>query len=398
MYELINSVFQVTVPKLRVKTRQQHYPPWFNVDIISLLQYKRLAYKQYKKLKTTESFNKFKFYRSNSKQAIFNSYKNYVADIENRLHEDPKRFWGFIQSKKGTSRIPSTMKYNNCNFDDPNLIVDAFADYFNSVYVPSDPSVIADNFDIREIGCVSPPQILEEDVFNALKNSKNTLTMGPDGIPNFLLKDCASVFAQPLVYIYNLIIKTSTFPAMWKAALICPVLKKGDKADVKNYRPISLLCNFAKIFEGILYKHIYSAVKVYISPSQHGFMDKRSTITNLVCFTQFTSEAIDDRKQVDVVYLDFLKAFDQIDHYILLLKLKSFGFTDALLNLFKSYLLNRDQCVRYRCYTSKKYSLVLVYRRGRIWAHCCFYCLSTTFQMLCLLIACYLLTTIKFIK
>ena len=352
-YQQLNAIFQATVPKLRIKSKQRHYPQWFNLEVISALHNKRLAFKQYKRLKTTESYEQFKYYRSYSKQLIFNSYKDYMSDIENRLHRDPKGFWGYIQKKRGNSRIPSSMHYNNRNLDQPNLIVNAFAEYFNSVYVLSKSCSRADDF-TSESGSITPPQITEKDILTALRNAKNTLTMGPDGVPSFLLKDCATVFVQPLNYLFKLIITTSTFPTIWKSAIICPILKKGDKTNIGNYRPISLLCNFSKIFETIVYKHIYSGVKMYISPLQHGFIDRRSTITNLVCFTQFTAEAIDERKQVDAVYLDFQKAFDQIDHYILLHKLKAFGFTDSLINLFKSYLLNRDQCVRYQCHTSKK--------------------------------------------
>lgn len=352
-YELLNGIFEETVPKSRIKSKRRRYPPWFNPEIISALKNKQIAFKQYKILKTIEAYEEFKFYRSYCKQAICNSYKEYISNIENDLHHDPKRFWGFIQNKKGTSRIPASMNYINQNLEEPNLIVNAFADYFNSVYVPSNSCINTDDFNFSNSGCVSLPHISDDDVLGALKSAKNTFTMGPDGIPSFLLKDCAIAFVEPLKYLFNLILKTSTFPTMWKSATICPVLKKGDKSDIMNYRPISLLCNFSKIFETLLYKYIYSAVKPYISPLQHGFCEKRSTMTNLVCFAQFTAEAINDRKQVDTVYLDFQKAFDQIDHCILLQKLKSFGFVDSLINLFESYLLNRNQCVRYRCYTSK---------------------------------------------
>ena len=92
---------------------------------------------------------------------------------------------------------------------------------------------------------------------------------------------------------------------------------------------------------------------MYISPSQHGFMEKRSAVTNLACFSQFTSEAVDNKQQVDTIYLDFRKAFDQIDHYVLLQKLSNFGFSGSLLKLLESYLLNRVQCVQYRGYKSK---------------------------------------------
>ena len=93
-----------------------------------------------------------------------------------------------------------------------------------------------------------------------------------------------------------------------------------------------------------------------LATEQHGFVDKRSTVTNLACFSQFVSEVIDKQGQVDVVYTDFQKAFDQIDYYILLNKLQSYGFTQSLLSLLESYLLNRVQFVRYCNFYSSSFS------------------------------------------
>lgn len=95
---------------------------------------------------------------------------------------------------------------------------------------------------------------------------------------------------------------------------ICLVFKKRNINNINDYRPISLMCNFAKIFESIRFKH--SCVKASISPPQHGFMEKRSTFLNLACFGEYVSKALYSKYQIDVIYTDFRKAFDQIDHYI----------------------------------------------------------------------------------
>ena len=95
-----------------------------------------------------------------------------------------------------------------------------------------------------------------------------------------------------------------------------------------------------------MHSHISNHTQNIISGEQHGFIAGRSTVSNLMCKTQFISEAIDQRSQVDVIYTDFSKAFDKIDHNILLRKLESYGFSDALINLFKSYFYNRTQYVQ----------------------------------------------------
>jgi hypothetical protein len=89
-------------------------------------------------------------------------------------------------------------------------------------------------------------------------------------------------FSQPLAYLYNLILRSSSFPACWKIAKVCPVFKSGSKTDVSNYRPIALICNFAKIFERLLAKILCRHIAPYIVNEQHGFVKGKSTCTNLL--------------------------------------------------------------------------------------------------------------------
>lgn len=174
-------------------------------------------------------------------------------------------------------------------------------------------------------------------------------------MPSFLVKDCIGAFAFPLCILFNLVLETTTFPTIWKIAKLCPVLKSGEPNDVLNYRAISIISNFAKLLEIILYKDIYSNIRNILSPCQHGFVERRSTTTNLASFTEFTVKILDTGGQVDVLYTDIQKAFDQIDHYILLSKLDKIGISSNLLKLFESYLLNREQYVSYNGYKSNSF-------------------------------------------
>ena len=122
--------------------------------------------------------------------------------------------------------------------------------------------------------------------------------------------------------------------------------------EVINYRPITIILNFGKIFEIISHSTIYSHVSGTISSDQHGFMKGRSTVSNLVCKAQFLCESLDRDDQVDVIYTDFFKAFDRLDHSTLISKLDNFGFSYPLLRLTQLYLPNRPQFVQYRGYKS----------------------------------------------
>ena len=137
---------------------------------------------------------------------------------------------------------------------------------------------------------------------------------------------------------------------MWKFFRLCPEYKKDNKYNAENYREITIICNFAKVFQFTLNVPLTKHVQNQIVINQHGFVSSRSTETNLTCLTLYVSEKLDDNKQVDVIYTDFSKAFDHLDHGILLQKLDKLGLSWTL--LITSYLEDRGQYVEYRGFGS----------------------------------------------
>jgi hypothetical protein len=198
-------------------------------------------------------------------------------------------------------------------------------------------------------------KISEADISAAIALIKNSFTAGHDQIPAFLVKDCKTIFIQPLLTIFNASLRQSKFPSLWKISKIIPVFKNGDRSIIDNYRPISILSNFSKIFEIVLYSYIYPYITNFISPQQHGFLKKRSTVTNLACFSQYVSESINQGSQVDTIYTDFAKAFDRVDHRLIISKLDMFGISNKVLHLLQSYLFNRQQFVSYNGFSSFLY-------------------------------------------
>ena len=160
-----------------------------------------------------------------------------------------------------------------------------------------------------------------------------------------MLKKCAETLQHPLYILFNESLKSSYFPTAWKLAHVVPIYKSGDKSLIQNYRPVSLLNIVSKVFEVLVYERIFSHVRNMISDSQHGFYSGRSTTTNLLNFSEYVYDAFDNRCQVDTIYTDFSKAFDKVNHAILLSKLGKFGIHGSLLRWIKSYLLNRSQLV-----------------------------------------------------
>ena len=293
------------------------------------------------------ALSKFRELRAIVKKDVSKAYSDFITHTEQTITSDPKHFWSFIQSKSRRSRIPGQMfDESGCRLDTPTKVVNGFSSYFSSVYLPSflvsDSQPISNNVPSLNISFISENQILE-----AIKKLKSGFVSGHDQVPSFLVKDCSLALCTPLFIIFNLILKTSCFPTLWKLTKLCPVLKSGNTSAISNYRPIAILSNFAKVFEMVLYSMIYPHVKNYIYSLQHGYLKNKSTLTNLVCFTQYVSDILDSHGQVDVIYTDMSKAFDRIHHNLLLSKLQGFGFSDSLLALISSYITNRQQFVSY---------------------------------------------------
>jgi hypothetical protein len=351
-YNKFNNLLDTCVPET-CSGYNGCYPPWFNSSIIKNIKRKWQIWRQYKINNNPVTCQIFKTIRSQIKHDIKQAYKVYIDSIEGSIRTDPKKFWSHVNSIKNSKGVPGRMSYLNNQFQDPNDIVNAFADFFQQCYTASGVFTGRDVIH-SDANNVNTPFISKSDVTSALKKLKPKLTAGPDNIPAFLLKDCASVLAYPLQLVFNLALKTCRFPEIWKLSSISPIFKKGNRTQVENYRPISLICNFSKVFESILYDTLFASVRNTISEFQHGFVSGRSTVTNLCSFTQFVAECFDARLQVDVVYTDFSKAFDRLDHRILLCKLREFGLSESLLQFFESYLGSRKQFVMCNGFRSKE--------------------------------------------
>ena len=126
-------------------------------------------------------------------------------------------------------------------------------------------------------------------MFNVLKKIKPKFTKGTDNIPAFIVEDCAHIFARPLTIIFNLSLKSQKFPDVWKFSHLCPVYKKDYNFNAENYRSITIIYNFEKVFEFTLNVSLTRHVQYQIVTKQHGFVSSRSTERNLTCPIQHVS-------------------------------------------------------------------------------------------------------------
>ena len=200
----------------------------------------------------------------------------------------------------------------------------------------------------------------ERNIYHALKNLNPNKSKGPDNINGLLLKNFAQSISYPLTILFNISFRTGSLPTEWKMVNIDPVYKKGDKNCIENYRPIPLTCIVSKIFEKCIRDELLSHCKDLIYDTQHGFMPNKSCVTQLVPFSHDISLGLNVGELIDV-YFDFAKAFDSINHDIILHKLKyQFGIDGHMFKFIKEYLRGRKQ----RVFVNRKFSSILDVKSG----------------------------------
>lgn len=333
-HETVNTCIERFVPARKKITRQRS--PWVTREI---LQVKRQA----KRLnKTRKDKAKVAVLRTKLKSLIKKSrYEYYNVKMTNFLLNDPAKFWRHLQ---GTRQ--HITKIEDCGREvvDKSAIAKTFNNYFSSVFTINDggsPEYRGSAMGVPDV------QVSQEGIFEALLNLNTKKSSGPDNIPNAFLKRYAEWCSKFLFVIFSNVLEQAIVPDQWKIAKVVPIHKAGDRLQVCNYRPVSLLCSCSKVLEHFLFKHLVTHFEAnnFISEQQHGFRRGFSTATQLLHTVNEFAKVLDKGGQVDVIFLDFAKAFDRVPHQKLLIKLKSLLANERLVRWLDSYLSNRHQFV-----------------------------------------------------
>ena len=191
-------------------------------------------------------------------------------------------------------------------------------------------------------------EITKDALIAAMKSIKSSSAPGPDELPTALYHRFAEELAIPLQLIWRRSLDTGLMPEGTILAIIAPIFKGGDKGDKANYRPVALTNHLTKIFERVLRLELVKHLEEngLMNKTQHGFRARHSTITMLLQYYDSILTMLEGKNEVDAIYLDLAKAFDKVDHDILLLKLYNLGIRGKILTWIKEFLKNRKQKVR----------------------------------------------------
>ena len=346
----IHKVTEECIPNKSVKVRPFE-PPWINTQIKRKIRCRKRAYKKAKLRNTEYLWQNFRRIRNETTQLIRQCKKQYYENLANKLHESNvscKDWWKILKSfikQNDKSQIP-TLSSEDKSISDSTEKADLLNEYFSKQSTLNDQHKQVPQIENCNV-YLPTPIINTDEVKDVLRSLQVGKASGPDEINNRILRELANVLSNPLCKLFNKSLNESRVPSTWKEANVCAIYKKGDPSQVGNYRPVSLLSNLDKAMERILFKYIFNFLKDndFLSSYQSGFIPGDSTVNQLTFLYNSFCKALDEGKEIRVIFFDISKAFDRVWHKGLVAKLKGAGINGKLLSWLQNYLTDRRQRV-----------------------------------------------------
>lgn len=333
------------------------------------------------------------FILSRYKPELLLDYRNIKRQYDASLIEDRKRSnssiiykaenkskaaWNVVREATNTYKKTENVFPTVNDKDDRELflLANRFNDFFINISNPNHGFNACPTTDCNKQSTVLNSfclfEVPESEIFSVVKMMNNKRSFGYDGVPMTLIKRHFIHIVKPVCFLINSAFRSGIFPDALKKSIVMPSYKKNDKNDLSNYRPISLITSFAKIFEKILSNRILKFFRKFnvLTTKQHGFTENKSTDTVIFEFLQCITLSLERGEIPAGLFVDFSKAFDCVDHKTLLLKLERSGIRGMPLKLFESYLINRKQVVVLRngkrCNMSQEGTIVRGVPQGTI--------------------------------
>ena len=356
--KIILNVLNKHAPLKSKRVKREKQPDWINEEIKEACRKRDMNHK-------LKNWNQYKFWRNKTNSLICNAKKDFFSKsiAENK---DNSYLWKHIKDLSGQTsapRIPDELITDEGTSNDPNTIIEKLNCFFASIsdklkdqqtkqrdknngfnwntlnsYVHSK---------VPENVYFQIPLMTHDELLSSIRSLDSTKATGLDGITPRIIKLSSDVLVHPLLKIINISIINGNFPDTLKLGKILPIFKGGDKTDPSNYRPISVLSVISKLIEKHVTKHLFGYLNKYnlLHKSQSGFRKHHSCNTALINLLDKWLKSIDDGELVGAIFFDLRKAFDVVDHELLLKKLAAYHFSLNSLSWIKSYLTDRKQCI-----------------------------------------------------
>jgi hypothetical protein len=359
--DLYKKTFDTAFPlkTTMVKSRNIKREPWMTVGLLNSSRQKSKLYAKKLKKPTDSNILQFKTYlklfNKIKRKAKITYYKTILEENKNNI----KQIWKVLKKAIGKENdkinLPNSFNIEKKAVSDKTEIADAFNNFFANIgykvshNVPSVKKDFTSYLPNHHAQSMFLDPVIPADIITLTKKFKPKTSFGADGVSTKLLTKTIDIIVDPITHIVNLTLESGIFPTDLKCAKVVPIHKSGDPCLLNNYRPISLLSSFSKIFERIMYNKIMNFLDAndILYRQQYGFRAKHSTIHPVLHLLNHCAEAINatPSQLTLATFCDLSKAFDTISHDILLHKLNVFGIRGVANKWIESYLANKSQYV-----------------------------------------------------
>ena len=342
--------------------------PWISKCLLVSIKKRPKLFKSHFLCKDPDKIKQYKTYNNKLNKIKEQAKKNYFMAQFNLNKHNIKATWGLIgmliNRKKNSSASINQLFYNNRIYTDKRDI----CEHLNSHFINVGPRLAAQISDHRNL---NPTQYITrsfgnsfmfrainiQEVKDRIQNLK--INKASIGIPNKCIKLAANHIGEALTEVFNHSLVQGIMPDILKVSRVTPIDKGGDAVDPSNFRPISILNSFAQIFEKLVYSQVLTYLEKHdiLNKFQFGFRKGRSTEQAIAEISDNLKRAVDNNLYTCGVFLDFAKAFDTVNHQILLKKLEAYGIRGIPLKWFTSYLFNRQQYVSVNSVESSKQTM-----------------------------------------
>ena len=341
----INQTVKDFVPLRR--RRNQNRPAWLSQNILREVRKKK---RLWAKAKTGEMKDEYKAAEKKVRNLIRNAKRSFEKKLarDGGVNGNKRQFFAYVKTKtKSRPSIRPLKKKDGTLAKEDQDMVQVLNTFFSEVFTREDLATVPEPEQLNYGEGLDMVNVTKRKVEQKIKKLRTEAAAGPDMIGPRILKELSGVISSPLATIMRRSMEEGKIPEDWKEANLTPIYKKGPKNSPGNYRPVSLSSVSCKILESIIKDDVmhYLEKKKLIRPSQHGFMKGKSCVSNILEFLEKVTAAVDSGESVDIIFLDFAKAFDKVPRERLLNKIRAHGLQGNLLRWIREWLTNRKQRV-----------------------------------------------------
>ena len=336
------------VPKYRINNSTTPAPPWMNDRVREKSRRKKEAFDRMIANRNEENRKLYAKLRNQCKWETRKAVRQYEQGVAKVSKHNPKAFYKYVQSKtKARAGIPD-LNYNGVTASNDDDKAETLNQFYTSVFTQEDkanvptPTFTFPGPELTEI------EITEDMVKEKLDDLNINKSPGSDGHHPRILWEMKGLLVKPLTHLFRLSLEEGYLPNCWRDANITSIYKnKGSRSQPTNYRPVSLTSIICKILESLIKDAIINHLLHYklLYKYQHAFIGKRSCTTQLLEAIDNWTKLIDEGECVDIIYLDFAKAFDTVPHNRLLRKCKALGIGGKILDWIAAFLIRRQRVI-----------------------------------------------------